>query len=79
MGLCGWGYCLYRICFSIHNFNYGVPLVAEAMQWSQKCTTVSPSYAMEISGEDAISPHLNKFHGVINGIDQDIWDPQVRF
>jgi len=66
-----------RICFSIHNFNYGVPLVAEAMEWTQRATTVSPTYAMEISGEPAINPHLSKFHGVRNGIDPDIWDPRV--
>lgn len=36
---------------------------------------VSPTYAKEVAGNSVISPHLYKFHGIINGIDPDIWDP----
>jgi len=36
---------------------------------------VSPTYSREISGNPVIAPHLHKFHGIINGIDPDIWDP----
>ncbi len=36
---------------------------------------VSPTYAIEISGNPAIAPHLEKFYGIRNGIDPDIWDP----
>ena len=30
---------------------------------------------MQVSGHPAIAPHLSKFYGIRNGIDQDIWDP----
>ncbi|KAG0482789.1 hypothetical protein HPP92_010873 [Vanilla planifolia] len=36
---------------------------------------VSNTYSKEISGNPAISPYLYKFHGILNGIDPDIWDP----
>ena len=36
---------------------------------------VSPTYSREIAGNPVIAPHLHKFHGIINGIDPDIWDP----
>ena len=36
---------------------------------------VSPTYAREVAGNPVISPHLYKFHGILNGIDPDIWDP----
>lgn len=36
---------------------------------------VSPTYAQEVSGNSAVAPHLYKFHGILNGIDPDIWDP----
>lgn len=39
-------------------------------------TTVSPTYAAEVSGHPSVAPHMNKFFGIINGIDMDIWDPQ---
>jgi starch synthase len=38
-------------------------------------TTVSPSYAGEVSGHPAVSGNLHKFHGVRNGIDPEIWNP----
>ncbi|KAF8775061.1 hypothetical protein HU200_005113 [Digitaria exilis] len=36
---------------------------------------VSNTYSREVSGHGAIAPHLGKFYGILNGIDQDIWDP----
>ncbi|KAJ8545670.1 hypothetical protein K7X08_018253 [Anisodus acutangulus] len=36
---------------------------------------VSPTYSQEVSGNPVIAPHLYKFHGIVNGIDPDIWDP----
>jgi glycogen synthase len=64
-----------RLVFTIHNLNYGANLIAEAMSYSQRATTVSRTYADEIAGHPAIRPHGAKFRGVVNGIDPDIWDP----
>ena len=64
-----------RIVFTIHNLDFGQDLIREAMDYSQIGTTVSRSYAQEISGHGSISHQLAKFHGVVNGIDPDIWDP----
>jgi len=64
-----------RVVFTIHNMNYGANLIAEAVAYSQRATTVSKTYAEEISGHPAIKPHLTKFRGIVNGIDPDIWDP----
>lgn len=38
---------------------------------------VSPTYAREISGNPAVRRSLGKLHGILNGIDPDIWDPLV--
>jgi len=64
-----------RIVFTIHNLNYGAPLIKEAMTYSQVSTTVSRTYREEVSGHESIYENLDKFHGVVNGIDPDIWDP----
>mmetsp|Transcript_3823 Transcript_3823/g.11020 ORF Transcript_3823/g.11020 Transcript_3823/m.11020 type:complete len:1228 (+) Transcript_3823:338-4021(+) len=65
-----------RTVFTIHNLNYGADLIGRAMASTNVGTTVSPTYAREVSGHPAIAPHMDKFYGIINGIDQDIWDPQ---
>ena len=36
---------------------------------------VSPTYSREVAGNPVIAPHLYKFHGILNGIDPDMWDP----
>ncbi|KAI4964010.1 hypothetical protein ZWY2020_008488 [Hordeum vulgare] len=36
---------------------------------------VSPTYSREVAGHGAIAPHREKFYGILNGIDPDIWDP----
>lgn len=63
--------------FTIHNLNYGAELIGQAMAASAVATTVSPTYAKEISGHPAVSAHLGKMIGVRNGIDMDIWDPSI--
>jgi len=32
-------------------------------------------HALQISGHPVIAPSLEKFYGIRNGIDQEIWDP----
>lgn len=43
--------------------------------YSSLYVQVSPTYSQEVSGNTAVAPHLHKFHGILNGIDPDIWDP----
>ena len=62
------------IVFTIHNMGYGQDLIAQAMQFSQKATTVSPTYAQEIVHEGPIQHSQHKFHGIRNGIDIEIWN-----
>lgn len=64
-----------RVVFTIHNLEFGAPFIGKAMAHADKATTVSHTYAKEVSGNALISPHLHKFHGILNGIDPDIWDP----
>ncbi|KAJ4976662.1 hypothetical protein NE237_001768 [Protea cynaroides] len=64
-----------RVVFTIHNFEFGAGFIGKAIAYSDKATTVSHTYAKEVSGNPAVAPHLHKFHGILNGIDQDIWDP----
>jgi len=64
-----------KVVFTIHNMNYGAAKIAEAAMYCQKFTTVSPSYADEISEHPSIAPNHVKFVGIRNGIDNDIWDP----
>ncbi|KAM5588721.1 hypothetical protein ABKV19_006936 [Rosa sericea] len=64
-----------RIVFTIHNLEFGAHFIGKAVTYSDKSTTVSHTYSKEIAGNPAVAPHLYKFHGIINGIDQDIWDP----
>jgi glycosyltransferase involved in cell wall biosynthesis len=66
-----------RAVFTIHNLNYGADLIGRAMQAAAVATTVSPTYAQEISGNPAVAPALDKMFGVRNGIDMDIWDPSM--
>eukprot|EP00793_Prasinoderma_coloniale_P005070 PRCOL_00000831-RA len=65
-----------RAVFTIHNLNYGADLIGQAMAACSMATTVSPTYANEISGHPAIAPNHGKFHGIRNGIDPDIWSPE---
>ncbi|XP_020530099.1 starch synthase 3, chloroplastic/amyloplastic isoform X2 [Amborella trichopoda] len=64
-----------RVVFTIHNLEFGTNLISKAMAYADKATTVSFTYSKEVSMNPAIAPHLHKFHGILNGIDPDIWDP----
>eukprot|EP00798_Chlamydomonas_sp_ICE-L_P018937 gene18937-25504_t len=67
---------LAKCVFTIHNLSYGVDLVSKAMSSCQLATTVSPTYAQEISEAPAIAPYLSKLFGIRNGIDAETWDPE---
>ncbi|XP_057513562.1 soluble starch synthase 3, chloroplastic/amyloplastic-like [Actinidia eriantha] len=64
-----------RVVFTIHNLEFGADFIGKAMTYADKATTVSHTYSKEVSGNPVIAPHLYKFHGILNGIDPDIWDP----
>ncbi len=63
--------------FTIHNLNFGQDLIGRAMERATFATTVSPTYASEISDQGAIRDHKEKLVGVRNGIDIEIWDPMT--
>jgi len=65
-----------KCVFTIHNLSYGADLVGRAMASCEVATTVSPTYAREISGNGTIAPHLSKLYGIRNGIDPELWDPE---
>jgi len=66
-----------KVVFTIHNMNYGQQKIGQASFHAQLTTTVSPSYASEVSGHPAVSQNLHKFYGVRNGIDPDLWGPET--
>ncbi|GJP76945.1 hypothetical protein CLOP_g7390 [Closterium sp. NIES-67] len=66
-----------RTVFTIHNLEFGQDMIGRAMAACDMATTVSPTYAAEISGHAAVAAHRAKFHGILNGIDPDIWDPMA--
>lgn len=56
------------IILQFHSYAAVVPELFVVMQ-------VSPTYSKEVAGNPSVAPHLHKFHGILNGIDPDIWDP----
>ncbi|GFH21717.1 uncharacterized protein HaLaN_19075 [Haematococcus lacustris] len=65
-----------KVIFTIHNLNYGQKKLAEAADYCQKFTTVSPTYAYETGSTPLIAKNAHKFCGIRNGIDLDLWDPE---
>ncbi|KAL2339188.1 hypothetical protein Fmac_013634 [Flemingia macrophylla] len=51
------------VVFTIHNLEFGAHFIGKAMTYTDKATTVSPTYSREVSGNPAIAPHLHKFQG----------------
>ena len=49
-----------QVVFTIHNMNYGQKKIAEASCYSQKFTTVSPTYAYEVGGHAALAGNTHK-------------------
>ncbi|XP_047164111.1 starch synthase 3, chloroplastic/amyloplastic-like [Vigna umbellata] len=63
------------VVFTVHNIECGAQLIGKAMAYTDKATTVSPTYSREVYENPIFRPHFDKFHGILNGIDPDIWDP----
>jgi len=67
------------------NFNHGaVNIMKGGIVYSNFVTTVSPRYAWEIRHSDlgcglqhTLYVHGGKFGGVLNGIDYNVWNPEV--
>ncbi len=67
------------------NFNpYGLNLMKSGIVYSNFVTTVSPKYAWEIQYTDqsyglgnTLHVHGNKFGGILNGVDYDVWNPEI--
>ena len=66
------------------NFNPAINFMKAGIVYSNFVTTVSPKYAWEIRYtdqgfglNDTLNIHHIKFGGVLNGIDYDIWNPEI--
>lgn len=67
------------------NFNPGaINLMKAGIVYSNFVTTVSPSYAWEVQNTSlsyglgqTLNTHAQKFGGVLNGIDYDVWNPAI--
>jgi len=62
----------------------GINMMKGGIVYSNFVTTVSPHYAWEIMNTghnyglgNTLHTHRNKFGGVLNGIDYDVWNPEV--
>ena len=62
---------------TLHNLQFGVDLIRRGMESCDIATTVSPTYADEVRSHHAVAPSKDKFVGIRNGIDTDIWNPAV--
>lgn len=67
------------------NFNYGaINLMKGGIVYANFVTTVSPRYAEEIKNTDlgcglqhTLHVHSIKFGGVLNGVDYNVWNPEI--
>jgi starch synthase len=66
-----------KVVFTIHNLDFGEAQIGSAAYYSQRFTTVSPTYAWEIGGHPAVAANAGKLMGILNGIDYVIWDPET--
>ncbi len=67
------------------NFNpHGLNLMKTGIVYSNFVTTVSPQYAWDIKTPEqsyglshTLHIHENKFGGILNGVDYDVWNPEI--
>jgi starch synthase len=68
-----------------HDFNpHALNLLKGGIVYSNFVTTVSPRHAWEVSYSDdsrglghTLHTHRHKFRGVLNGVDYDMWNPEI--
>ena len=73
-----WGnYPKAATALTLHNLQFGVDLIRRGMESCDIATTVSPTYADEVRSHHAVAPSQDKFVGIRNGIDTDIWNPSA--
>jgi len=67
-----------------NNNPYALNLLKGGIVYSNFITTVSPRYAVETKDEDqgfglepTLHTHQVKYGGVVNGIDYDVWNPEI--
>ena len=73
-----WGnYYNAATALTLHNLQFGVDLISRGMASCDIATTVSPTYADEVRSHHAVAPSHEKFIGIRNGIDTDIWNPST--
>jgi starch synthase len=72
--------------FSVEGIEYygDIGFLKGGLQTAHAITTVSPSYALEILTpefgmglEGVIESRMDSLHGIVNGIDTDVWNPQT--
>lgn len=70
--------------FAMHGVEYygDVGFLKAGLQFADRITTVSPTYAMEIQGDEAgmglgglLRGRSGQLRGILNGIDTDVWNP----
>lgn len=72
--------------FSIHGLEYygGIGFLKAGLQFSDRITTVSPTYAREIQTDEGgmglgglLRERSQALSGILNGIDTSVWDPET--
>jgi starch synthase len=70
--------------FTMHGVEYygDIGFLKAGLQFADRITTVSPSYAVEIQGDDGgmglgglLRARSGQLQGILNGIDIDVWNP----
>jgi starch synthase len=72
--------------FTIHGLEYygTISFLKAGLQFADRITTVSPTYAIEIQGDEAgmglgglLRERSQVLSGILNGIDVSVWNPQT--